>query len=344
MTTETTQKTLFTEPSGATRLVGYEIDPFAVMTDVFGARFTDYRRAWQSASNLEEIPEFPLSLDLEQNATCNLSCVMCPMGSKNYQNPMADHPMMDMDLYRSLIDEGESYALPAMTFGFLSEPLLRRDVADMVAYARQKGVMDIRLGTNATMLTKTRSRELIDAGLTRLEVSIDAATPETFAKIRRGANFHIVTGNVLAFLELRKSQGAAFPLLRMSFLRTGLNERELDDFLGFWRGKADFFSIQEMVYYETADIKPHQTAAKKKSAKKFACPEPFQRVIVRSNGDVHPCCSVYGMDLKLGNALQKSIHSMWHGRRVSEIRELHKSGNYDRIPACEKCAREWGLA
>jgi hypothetical protein len=39
-------------------------------------------------------------------------------------------------LYFRLIDEGAIHGLPAMTFGYLSEPLLRPDIADLTAHAR----------------------------------------------------------------------------------------------------------------------------------------------------------------------------------------------------------------
>jgi radical SAM protein with 4Fe4S-binding SPASM domain len=334
------QKILQAEPSGQVRLIGYEIDPFAVMADEFGEKFTAYREAWAGATAQEAVPEFPLSLDLEQNATCNLRCLMCPMGSADYVNPMADAPVMDVGLYFRLIDEGAIHGLPAMTFGYLSEPLLRPDIADLTAHARARGVMDIRLGTNGTLLTRQTSRALIRAGLTRLEVSLDAASETTFRKLRRGGSFHRVVENIEAFLDERAAAGTTFPLLRLSFLRTGLNHHELDEFLVMWRGRADFFSIQEMIYYDQADISAEDRVDAGQVPAGFTCAQPWQRLIVRSNGDVYPCCSAYGAQLALGNANQESLFDLWHGSKIGLLREALATGRWAEIPACRECARQ----
>jgi radical SAM protein with 4Fe4S-binding SPASM domain len=335
-----TERILQAEPNGQVRLIGYEIDPFAVMADEFGERFTRYREAWARATAQTDIPEFPLSLDLEQNATCNLRCLMCPLGSAEYVNPMADTPVMDIGLYFRLIDEGAIHNLPAMTFGYLSEPLLRPDIADLTAQARARGVMDIRLGTNGTLLTRRTSRALIRAGLTRLEVSLDAASEATYKKLRRVSSYQRVVDHIEAFLEERAAAGTTFPLLRLSFLRTGLNHHELDDFLVTWRGKADFFSIQEMIYYDQADISAADRIPVGEVPADFTCAQPWQRLIVRSNGDVYPCCSAYGAQLSLGNARETALHDLWHGQRMTILREALVGGRWTEIPACRECARQ----
>jgi len=334
------EKLLQAEPSGQVRLVGFEIDPFQVMAAEFGSKFVAYREAWARATAQTAIPEFPLSLDLEQNATCNLRCLMCPMGSQDYVNPMADTPVMDRGLYDRLIDEGAEYGLPAMTFGYLSEPLLRPDIAALTAYARERGVMDIRLGTNGTLLNRQVARDLIRAGLTRLEISLDAASEETFRKLRRDGSYRRVVQNIDAFLEERARAGSTWPLLRLSFLRTGLNHFELESFIALWRGKADFFSIQEMILYDDADIASDQTVAAGQPPEEFTCAQPWQRLIVRSNGDVYPCCSAYGARLVLGNARENSLHDLWHGRQMTLLREALAGGRWAEIPACRECAEQ----
>ncbi len=334
------EKILQAEPSGQVRLVGFEIDPFQVMAAEFGEPFIAYREAWARATAQTHVPEFPLSLDLEQNATCNLRCLMCPMGSKDYVNPMADTPVMDRDLYDRLIDEGAAYGLPAMTFGYLSEPLLRPDIADLTAYARERGVMDIRLGTNGTLLGRQVARDLIRAGLTRLEISLDAASEETFRQLRRGGSYQKVVNNIDVFLEERARAGSTWPLLRLSFLRTGLNHLELDEFITRWRGKADYFSIQEMILYDDADIASEQTVTAGQPPENFTCAQPWQRLIVRSNGDVYPCCSAYGARLVMGNAEKESLHDLWHGSQITLLREALAEGRWAEIPACRECAEQ----
>ena len=205
------------EPGGQVMLVEYEHRFFDVMTAYFGDRFKKYRESWAESSKFSFLPDFPLSLDLEVNASCNLRCVMCVMAAGESDYHLPGKPMMDMGLYRRIMDQARANDLPAMTFGFLSEPLLCPDIAEMIRLARRAGVMDIRLGTNGMLLTRDISRQLIEAGLTRLEVSVDAFYAETYARIRRGGSLEKITANILDFLEIRHKSGSDFPVLRLSF-------------------------------------------------------------------------------------------------------------------------------
>ena len=57
--------------------------------------------------------------------------------------------------------------------------------------------MDIMINSNATLLSEERSRKMLGTGLTRLRFSLDAATKETFEKIRIGAKYDSVMKNKL---------------------------------------------------------------------------------------------------------------------------------------------------
>ena len=334
---------LHREPTGQVRLVEFEKRPFEVMAAHFEERFRRYRKDWARTSEFSWLPDFPLSLDFEVNASCNLRCVMCVMGSKGYVNPMAGEPMMDMGSYRRIMAEAETMGLPAVTFGFLSEPLLRSDLPEMIRLAREAGVMDIRLGTNGALMTREVSSRLIEAGLTRLEVSLDAFRPETFGRIRRGARLDRIVRNVQDFLELRSRADSDFPILRLSFLRLPLNEHELDEFLFFWRDKADMFSIQEPIYFEEAPISKEMVFTQTPVRPGFRCAQPWQRVIIRSNGDVFPCCSLYGLGMRMGSIKESPIASLWRDALIDDLRRLHQEGRYQDNPDCFRCASRSAL-
>jgi len=338
-----TGRVLHQEPTGQVKILEFEPRYTKVMAAHFGGRFLEYRRSWDRAAAFEIRPEFPLSLDLEVNAACNLKCVMCVMGGTRYVNPMAAEPVMDPALYRRLMREAETMGLPAMTFGFLSEPLLRPDLEEMIRSARQAGVMDIRLGTNGTLLTAEMSRRLIEAGLTRLEVSLDALYPETYRRIRRGGRLETVVRHILAFLENRDKAGSDFPILRLSFLRLPDNYSELDDFLGFWQDKADLFSIQEPIFFEDAPISKELEFVREPIGRNFRCPQPWQRLIVRSNGDVFPCCSIYGLAMKLGSAKTDSLARIWTTQEILDLADLHRDGRYWQNRHCRQCASRSAL-
>ena len=149
--------------------------------------------------------------------------------------------------YQSIITEAQKYGCPSINLNYNNEPLLDPDIAVRVQQAMEKGFMDIRINTNGTLLSPFISEALIDAGLTRLSVSIDAANPNTYHKIRRGGNFQTVINNIDDFLSIRRQKKSKLPLLRCTFVRIQENESELDDFIKHWKGKADYVSIQTYI-------------------------------------------------------------------------------------------------
>ena len=154
-----------------------------------GPRYWEYRKAWKKGMHLEEVPEFPLTLDFENLNHCNFACHHCMFSARHahpdLKNRVGDR-MMDFSTYKSAIDEGSEHGLPATTHGVQCEPLMHPDIVKKIQYAEKKGVMDQRIGTNGSLLDTEMSEKLCDSGLARLEVSLDAASPETFKKVRKG--------------------------------------------------------------------------------------------------------------------------------------------------------------
>ncbi len=68
---------------------------------------------------------------------------------------------------------------------------------------RRRGARSSKLITSSTLLDENRSRQLIAAGLDRLWVSLDGATPESYTDVRLGAALPTVIANVERFRSLR---------------------------------------------------------------------------------------------------------------------------------------------
>ena len=120
---------------------------------------------------------------------------------------------LDFHLYSKVLQEGVAHGLSSIRLGITGEPLIRKDIISFVELARDLGVTDIMLITNGQLLTQQLAQGLIKAGLTRLMVSIDAATPGTYARIRRGGTYARLLENVLWFLDARQTLGSPLPPL-----------------------------------------------------------------------------------------------------------------------------------
>lgn len=83
------------------------------------------------------------------------------------------------------------------------EPLVRKDIVELVRMiADVNGVMDMSITTNGILLEKY-AKQLADAGLHRVNISLDTMDPEKFSQITRGGDIR----KVLAGIEAAKLAG-----------------------------------------------------------------------------------------------------------------------------------------
>ena len=136
-------------------------------------------------------------LYIEPTNQCNLKCRTC---IRNFWNePMGK---MSKSVFKRIIEGIKAFSsLPEVVFfGGFGEPLFHPDIVDMITQVKKLGI-SVELITNGMLLTKDMSRALINAGLDRLWVSLDGATPESYADIRLGAALPLVLENLAYFYE-----------------------------------------------------------------------------------------------------------------------------------------------
>ena len=135
---------------------------------------------------------------VEPTSRCNLTCRTCIRNA--WEEPQGDMTSGTFDL---LIKSLEALPFrPDVFFGGFGEPLLLPNIAEMIARTK-KVAGKVELITNGILLTDQRSRELIEAGLDTLWVSLDGATPEHYADVRLGAALPQVLENIKRIAHMR---------------------------------------------------------------------------------------------------------------------------------------------
>lgn len=306
------------------------------LIELKGEPFKKYRDRWMAFECVEKsklydyIPDFPIHIDFEVVFGCNLRCTMCWL--QNFTDYIKNPVYMEFELYKKIIDEGMERGLNAISLHNIGEPLIRSDIFDFLKYGSNAGLLDIFLSTNGTLLNEEASEKLIDYGLTRLNVSLDAFTEETYKKMRNNNQFNKVKENIEKFLEIRKKKNSKTPFLRVSFCKTIINEKETDDFINYWSSKVDNIGIQRYQNVrEDINLEPKEKI-------EIACYQPFRRVVVLPDGRVQGCCVEYGYDdVVVGNAYESSIHDIWHSKRIQFMRDVIANNTFYKMTSCIQC-------
>ena len=106
-------------------------------------------------------------LYIEPTTKCNLNCKMC------FRHTWFDEPICDLSLddFRQVLSTMPK-TVETIFFGGMGEPLFHRDILTMIRLAAETGA-EVELLTNGTLPTEQMIHGILDAGLTRLWISID---------------------------------------------------------------------------------------------------------------------------------------------------------------------------
>ncbi|MEW5807717.1 MAG: radical SAM protein [Acidobacteriota bacterium] len=98
---------------------------------------------------------------------CNLRCIHCYTDSEN----ISYSGELNTEEARALIDDLAQFSIPALLFSG-GEPLMRKDLFDLVKYARSSGIRPV-LSTNGTLIDERVAEKLKDSGFIYVGISLD---------------------------------------------------------------------------------------------------------------------------------------------------------------------------
>jgi len=119
---------------------------------------------------------------------CNLACEHCYLdagGSPKVESEsFSDRSELTSQQCFKVIDDVVAFAPECLTILTGGEPLLRRDILEIIRYAHDKGLWVV-VGTNGVRITETLSRTLHEGGARGMSLSLDALDPDRHDAFRR---------------------------------------------------------------------------------------------------------------------------------------------------------------
>ena len=295
-------------------------------------RFLDYRRRWHEFPINFIVGEFPIHLDIETTNVCNLHCPFCATTYKNW-GPYKKG-FLEFAIFKRVIDEGVDNGLCSIKLSFRGEPLLHPDIAQMIAYAKKRGIIDIYFNTNAMLLDENKIDQLIDSGLDRISISFEGTSKEVYEKYRVGAEYEVVLQNIKKLRHIRDKRGISYPQIRIQSVLFSELKATFDQYVRFWQEIVDEIGYLDG-RYEKPDDEHRGFIAD------WACPFLWQRMVVLWEGTLLPCL-MHGIDdfslMSLGNIQEVSIKDQWKSAVISGYRALHQIGEAHKIAACDRCS------
>jgi MoaA/NifB/PqqE/SkfB family radical SAM enzyme len=278
-----------------------------------------------------------INCDIEPTNRCNASCYFCPRDQTPHQGLMAPETF-ERALARVL--EFRPFSLAELNKDIqvslcgLGEALLNKHTVSFVRQVREAG-LSCALASNGALLSEKVARELLDAGLSSIQLNV-GERDEEYERIYK-LPWDRTLENVVRFRELAGEDCAAQIVL--------VNHREnpghLDSMQEFWRGHGftefvEFDLINRggalFVDHMQYDAFPEQAQAKELlaigRAEPVVCQAPFSLPFIGYDGQYYLCCSDWKKEAPMGRVFDHSFLD------VTEAKLAHVS---TREPVCKSC-------
>ncbi len=340
------------------------------------ARYREYRLEWHRRPKENDPGAAPLSVTCELVSTCNLACSMCYTISGEFKDVTAGMDrMMPWPTAKRIIDECAELGVYSMLLSWRGEPTLYRwrdgdeivTFADVVAYARSKGILEITAITHGQEIDDEMAAAIVEAEPSWISFSIDGMGAD-YNKIRTPKNkdpktydaFSKVIGNVSRLAGARAAKGKTRPQIRSNAIYPAIAKDMESYYETLLTAGIDMITVNELLDLRAGDLEGATIR------EDWGCQYPFQRLTVTTGGTILPCTGAYmeQSGLVLGRYLgtpyresdsyeirrtapEMTLKEAWRCEKISRIRELHQTARRcEIVPGCRDCnhgARKHGF-
>ena len=258
----------------------------------------------------------PLHLLIEPVSSCNLRCTMCFQVDESFSGDQKFMGMMDIELFKKIIDDAYLNGIKALTLASRGEPTLHPKLGEMLEYCTGK-FFELKINTNATRLNEKLIHQILQSGVTDMVFSIDSFEKEEYESIRVLGIFEDVLNNVKKFKVIKDE---FYPNSKCSTRVSGVKVRKTQDtkkFQDFWQKYVDHVVCVEME--ERWDTYSNPTSIMGKNT----CSYLWERMYVWYDGTCNPCDVDYKSNLSVGSIVNSNIREVWNNEKFTQLRNMH---------------------
>lgn len=281
---------------------------------------------------------------------CNQKCIHCYAAKQEY----AEVKELSTEEWKKIIDICKQNCIPQLTFTG-GEPTLRKDLAELVRYADW---FMTRLNTNGVLLTKKLCKELYEASLDSVQVTLYSSDPQIHNKLVGAKNFEKTVQGIKNAIEANLNVSINTPLCSLNkdyvstlkfakelgityasssgIIVTGngktlkskliqLSEKEITKVL---KDASKYAAKEEMELSFTSPGWIKEEDLRKMKLDIPACGACLSNMAIAPDGSVVPCQSWLGSNASLGNILDTKWKNIWENTECVKIRKISSKTNY----------------
>lgn len=290
--------------------------------------------------------ETPFVLFVDPSSGCNFQCTFCPTGDRKLiKDTGRFQGAMRLELFRKIIDDLALFPdkIKVLRLYKDGEPLLNNWLPQMVAYAKASGnVPYIDTTTNGTLLDPDRVGPIVEAGLDRINISVNGMTRDQYQSFTKfDFDFARFVDNVK---WLYANRGNCEMVIKIpGELISDAQKQEFFDTFGDY---CDRIFIENFApCWPDFDVATRLGVTFTKGIYQQpithtnTCPYIFYAMSINADGLASACFLDWGRRLQTGDVRKSSLPEIWNSDEFNELRMLHLKGERMKHPVCSKCGQ-----
>lgn len=290
--------------------------------------------------------ETPFIVFVDPASSCNFQCTFCPTGHRDMIRDTGRYQgAMKFEVFTKIIDDLAEFDRPIKVLRLYKdgEPFLNKRFADMVAYARRSGRVEyIDTTTNGTFISPERLGPVLEAGLDKLNISVDGMTKEQYQRFT-GFDFDF-DGFVRNVKWLYENRGQCEVVVKIP--GELITEAQRQEFYDTFGDHCDRIFIENFApCWPQFDIEAHtgvkitQGIYQQPIGATETCPYIFYGYSVNADGLVSSCFLDWGRKLIIGDARVQSMKEIWNAPLMNALRLQHLEGKRCENAVCSGCGQ-----
>lgn len=289
--------------------------------------YADYRRKWAEHAKSQHVADYPLLVDIELSSICNLACPMCYTITEEFAKRV-NTKRMDWELYTKIIDEIGG-KVPAIRLSLRGEATLHTKFVECIRYAKERGIKEVSTLTHGGKLTLPYFEKIVEAGIDWITISADGVG-ETYESIRGPLKFNDLLDKIKAMKRYKDKHGLHRPVIKVQGIWPAIRDHEKEYYETF-SPYVDQVAFNPLIDYLGNDKQIEYL-------EDFTCPQQYQRLVIGADGLVMKCSNDEENREVIGDLKTESVHAIWHGEKMTQVRELHKRARgFMESEVCKRC-------
>ena len=283
----------------------------------------------------------PWVIGVEPTDVCNFRCKFCPSSDvKLLRSVGRPRDFMRFPLFKKIVDDICEFDKPIKVLRLYKdgEPLLNSNFVKMVKYAKDSGCCEaVDTTTNGSMLNPKLNLEIVEAGLDRINISVNGINAEQYLEFSKyKMNFDKFVENITHLYDNRKQ-------LEMIIKIDGdfLSEEDKQKFLDIFGDICDGIAIEHTMncWYDFDGPKQNEEFGiyGQPIHEVEVCPYPFYSMSINVDGKVSLCFLDWARKMIIGNVKEHSVKYIWNSFPLRFYQQVFLTKNRHMKPICRNC-------